>query len=96
MLSGNGRNSLGILAVALVLIGIALSTRGVVAALLDDEHICRGVSVDGIDVGGLAISEARVRLAGRARDVREESPSVVQAGGRWHMARLTLATWALA
>lgn len=60
--------ALGILAVALVLIGIALSTRGVVAALLDDEHICRGVSVDGIDVGGLAISEARVRLAGRARE----------------------------
>lgn len=77
--------ALGILAVALVLMGIALSTRGVVAALLDDEHICRGVSVDGIDVGGLAISEARVRLAGRAREY-EDSPILVKRGdGIWRV-----------
>lgn len=71
--------ALVIIAVALVLIGIALSTRGVVAALLDDEHICPGVSVDGIDVGGLAISEARVRLEGRVREY-EESPILVKRG----------------
>jgi vancomycin resistance protein YoaR len=73
------KTTLAIVAVIAVLIGIALSTRGVVAALLDDEHICRGVYVDGIDVGGLAISEARVRLEGRVREY-EESPILVKRG----------------
>jgi vancomycin resistance protein YoaR len=65
---------LALIFVAAVAAGMCLGARGaVVAALFDNERICRGVSIDGVSVGDLTVSEARSRLEELVREY-EESP----------------------
>ncbi|MCR4425831.1 MAG: VanW family protein [Firmicutes bacterium] len=84
-------------AVALLLVlaflaGVGWSAKGIVPGLLDGGQICRGVSVGGVDVGGMTVSEARELLLPHVTAYENDPITLVLDGETWRVSPSQLGT----